>query len=107
MRNIFLCILATVLLSGCLEKEQEKNLTSSPKPKLASYNNIVPDSTENSSTTITIKATQCRSLYYDKLLLGIESYFDGDWIRKNKEWKYVGKDVIFVGLVKAYYRITN
>jgi hypothetical protein len=106
MRNIFLCIFVTLTLSGCLEKSAE-NVKPPPKPVAVPYKVILPDfatQDSGSSAAITIKATQCRPLYYDKPLLRIDCYLDGDWVRKNDTWEYKGKNVVFAGLVKAYYR---
>jgi hypothetical protein len=106
MRKIFLCTLVTLTLSGCLEKSEE-NLQPPPKLVAVPYKVIVPDfamQNSGSSASITIKATQCLPLYYDKPLLRINCYLDGDWVRKNDGWEYKGKNVVFAGLVKAYYR---
>ncbi len=106
MRKIFIYLFAILTISGCLEQSEE-NLKPPPKPVAVPYKVIVPDFATQSSTSaaaITIKATQCRPLYYDKQLIRIDCYLDGDWVRKNDDWEYIGKNVVFAGLVKAYYR---
>ena len=110
MSNFLLCTLVLLTLVGCLEEKKKENIVPPPKPKPVSYNIIIPNRTNDdssSATVVTIKATHCRSRYYDKPLLRIECYFDGEWISKDNEWEYKGKDVVFTGLVKAFYRADN
>ncbi len=109
MKKSFLCVMIALTFLGCVDKKEE-NLKPPEKPAVVGYNMIVPNSAStasNAGSTIAIKATQCLPLYYDKQLIRVNCFLDGDWIRKDDDWEYKGKNVIFAGLVKAYYRINE
>lgn len=106
MRIILPLLIATLALVGCNEDKEEKR-TPPPQPELVNYHIIIPYSTpDNSGATsaLTIKATQCRPLYYDEQLIRVNCFRSGDWIWREGDWQYKGKDLVFDGVVKAYYQ---
>ncbi|MCK4841392.1 MAG: hypothetical protein KAT04_05860 [Methylococcales bacterium] len=60
-----------------------------------------------SYAALEIKATQCRPLSYGKQLIRVNCYKSGDWVWVNGDWAYKGKELIFDGVVKAYYQVNE
>ncbi len=108
MNKALLWTFAAFSLTGCLEKKEEENMTPPAKLSPVTYKLIIAENVDNvPAPVVTVKATQCSPLYYDKKLIRVNCFFDGEWVRKDDEWKYKGNNIVFAGLVKAYYRAND
>ncbi len=107
MRNLIFSLSTVLILAGCVQ-ESEENLTPPEQPDLVTYNLIIPYSPSNDpdkTSLVTIKARKCRPLYYDQRLIRVNCFKEGDWVWKQGNWKYVGTNLMFDGVVKAYYQV--
>lgn len=107
MLNLIIVLTAVLMIAGCAQ-ENEETLTPPEQPDLVTYNLIIPyspGSETDKTSLVKIKARLCRPLYYDQRLIRVNCFKQGDWVWKQGNWKYVGANLVFDGVVKAYYQV--
>lgn len=107
MRTLLAACIATVSLTGCNEEKKEER-TPPPQRERVNYRIIIPYATDDNTTgasALSIKATQCKPLYYDEQMIRINCFRSGDWVWSDGDWEYQGRDLLFDGVVKAYYQV--
>ena len=108
IRLLMAVLFVTVFLfTGTEAIATDDKPASPPIPELVTYHFVIAhmDVNDDPKTTVAVKARECKPLYYDKRLIRVNCFKDGEHVWKNGGWMFKGENIVFDGVVKAYYQV--